>query len=122
MRTLYISVVICCLILIQKGQADEIFMVAEGSSDMSFFDRSGQPGRPGPGIPGQPGHGIPGRPGRRGRPGSPGAPGGAGGIGGTGGDGGAGGAGGRAMSGGYWRKGISLGQRRAEPRSHSYLF
>ncbi|KQS43777.1 uncharacterized protein LOC26526558 [Drosophila erecta] len=126
MRTVCVLFLICCLCWIPKGQADEKKIGAVGPPlqqrslrHVSSFANPGQPGRPGTGIPGRPGQGIPGRPGR---PGGSGGAGGAGGAGGSGGDGGAGGAGGRAGGRGYWRKGISLGQRRPEPRSKYYWY
>ncbi|XP_032575227.1 translation initiation factor IF-2 [Drosophila sechellia] len=123
MRTVPILLLICCLGWLHEGQADDRKIGAVGPPmkqrsfrHVSSFANPGQPGRPGSGRPGRPGQGMPGRPGR------PGGSGGAGGAGGSGADGGASGAGGRAVRGGYWRKGISLGQRRPEPRSKYYLY
>ncbi|XP_016965088.1 cuticle collagen 14 [Drosophila biarmipes] len=124
MQAVYILGLVCCLALMQEAQADEKNVLPVGPPvnqrslrEVGSFAREGKPGRPGrPGLPGRRGKAKPGQ------PGSPGGPGGAGGSGGTGGDGGAGGAGGRAIRGGSWRTGISLGQRRPEPRSNYYLY
>ncbi|XP_037721140.1 translation initiation factor IF-2 [Drosophila subpulchrella] len=135
MKAVYILVLVCCFVLMHEGQADEKgilpigYPIFRGRRAVSSFANAGQPrgpgrpGRPGrPGLPGGRGKGKPGQPGSPGSPGGPGGAGGAGGSGGTGGDGGSGGAGGRAIRGGSWRTGMSLGQRRPEPRSNDFLY